>query len=401
MNNSIIISLGFFSITVFSKAQQVLEPQLDPCSDPSSEIYYTDACASRACLTNALPWHEGGNHVGPRGSNEAGTCNYYDFVLKSNNNLAMWIKPSTKVGIGESNPLAKLEVLEADPLFDEVDFNKLLVSVRSLVGNSSSYNNFQHNEWIYRNNNFPNPHGWSNANLHDALSVDVSFLTPLVDTRTYWDRNAQYGTQQWGDLNQLHLKIKNNFMQVMEQPNAPNTSVFNLNVDASQTFNAFEIYSEHNQKINFQIYGNGITKIGEQPNQHNTSMLNVNVSGGNAFEVYDQGTQKINFKVKANGYCYAREINVMPTNITFPDYVFASNYQLKSLNELETFIKTNKHLPNIPSAKEVEKEGINVADMQIKQMEKIEEAFLYILQLKKENDILKERLEQLEFQLKK
>ena len=86
----------------------------------------------------------------------------------------------------------------------------------------------------------------------------------------------------------------------------------------------------------------------------------------------------------------------MPTSTPFPDYVFAKDYKLKSLENLESFIKENKHLPNIPSASEVAISGINVGEMQIKQMEKIEEAFLYIIQLKKENEELKVRLQKLE-----
>jgi hypothetical protein len=128
-----------------------------------------------------------------------------------------------------------------------------------------------------------------------------------------------------------------------------------------------------------------------------TGRTEINTANIDAFVVKD-GTNAgiINFKVKNTGYVYAREINVMPVNITFPDYVFASNYKLRSIENLENYIVTNKHLPNIPSAKEVSENGINLADMQVKQMEKIEEAFLYIIQLKKENDALKERLKTLE-----
>ena len=86
----------------------------------------------------------------------------------------------------------------------------------------------------------------------------------------------------------------------------------------------------------------------------------------------------------------------MPTNIAFPDYVFASNYKLMPLKDVEDYVIKNKHLPNIPSAKEVEKEGINLSELQIKQMEKIEDIYLYIIELKKENDELKKRIDLLE-----
>ena len=67
------------------------------------------------------------------------------------------------------------------------------------------------------------------------------------------------------------------------------------------------------------------------------------------------------------------------------DYVFADEYKLMPLEELSRFIKTNKHLPNIPTAAEVEKNGIELGAMNAKLLEKIEELYLYILQQQNEN----------------
>ncbi len=71
------------------------------------------------------------------------------------------------------------------------------------------------------------------------------------------------------------------------------------------------------------------------------------------------------------------------------DYVFDKKYNLLSLKEVEKYIKTNKHLPNVPSAEEVAKEGIDMAKMDAKLLEKIEELTLYVIQLNK-------KIEQLE-----
>ena len=64
----------------------------------------------------------------------------------------------------------------------------------------------------------------------------------------------------------------------------------------------------------------------------------------------------------------------------WPDYVFKNDYKLKTFDELRGFIAQNNHLPNIPAAAEVEKNGIEVGDMQKRMMEKIEELTLYIIQ---------------------
>ena len=83
------------------------------------------------------------------------------------------------------------------------------------------------------------------------------------------------------------------------------------------------------------------------------------------------------------------------TSSLWPDYVFEKDYKLQPLAELEKYIKENKHLPNVPSAKDIEKEGIDVAKMQAKQLEKIEELTLYLIEMKKEIDLLKKENQEL------
>ncbi|MCZ2224133.1 MAG: hypothetical protein LC122_10955, partial [Chitinophagales bacterium] len=88
------------------------------------------------------------------------------------------------------------------------------------------------------------------------------------------------------------------------------------------------------------------------------------------------------------------------------DYVFEENYQLKPLSEVEQFIKTHKHLPNIPSAKEVKNSGVNLVEMNNKLLEKTEELTLYIIeqnkkleQQEKQNTILKNQVEEQQKQI--
>ncbi|MBC7775795.1 MAG: hypothetical protein H7246_10215 [Phycisphaerae bacterium] len=71
------------------------------------------------------------------------------------------------------------------------------------------------------------------------------------------------------------------------------------------------------------------------------------------------------------------------------DYVFSPDYKLKPLHEVEAFVKENKHLPNVPSAQEIVENGLDLAQMQAKQMEKIEELTLYLIEMKKEIEALK------------
>lgn len=72
------------------------------------------------------------------------------------------------------------------------------------------------------------------------------------------------------------------------------------------------------------------------------------------------------------------------------DYVFEPSYKLLSLEKVESFVKENKHLPNVPSAEEMSKNGLDVTTTSAKLMEKIEELTLYVIELNKEIKKLKE-----------
>jgi hypothetical protein len=102
-------------------------------------------------------------------------------------------------------------------------------------------------------------------------------------------------------------------------------------------------------------------------------------------------TNTAGYKLAVNGSARAKEV-VVETG--WADYVFDEAYKLKDLNEVENFIKQNKHLPNIPSASEIETNGLKVGETQKRMMEKIEELTLYIIQLKKEMDALKASINQ-------
>ena len=81
-----------------------------------------------------------------------------------------------------------------------------------------------------------------------------------------------------------------------------------------------------------------------------------------------------------NGNLEAQKVKVTATPGSVPDYVFQPNYKLKTLNELEEYIQANSHLPNIPNAKEIETNGQNLGELQLKLLEKIEELTLYMIE---------------------
>jgi len=87
-----------------------------------------------------------------------------------------------------------------------------------------------------------------------------------------------------------------------------------------------------------------------------------------------------NYRLFVEGGILTEKVKVaLRSSANWADYVFANDYKLMPLNEVEAFVKTNKHLPGIDSAEQLAKDGIDVAQMQSKQMEKIEELTLYII----------------------
>lgn len=97
------------------------------------------------------------------------------------------------------------------------------------------------------------------------------------------------------------------------------------------------------------------------------------------------------YKLYVEGAIRSRKVKVDQTS--WPDYVFADEYKLRSIAELEKFIQTNHHLPEVPSAKEVETSGLDLGDNQAVLLRKIEELSLYVIQLQKQIDELKNNQE--------
>lgn len=84
----------------------------------------------------------------------------------------------------------------------------------------------------------------------------------------------------------------------------------------------------------------------------------------------------------------ARAHSIVVNTQKTADFVFEPDYNLPSLDSTKTFIQENRHLPGIPSAKQMEKEGINVGDLQIDLLQKIEELTLHVISLQKQiNDL--------------
>jgi hypothetical protein len=106
------------------------------------------------------------------------------------------------------------------------------------------------------------------------------------------------------------------------------------------------------------------------------------------------GTQVPPYKLTVNGTLAARKVKV--TQDAWADFVFEDHYALPTLQSVEAHIKAKKHLPGIPSAGDIAEKGMDLGDMQQKQMQKIEELTLYVIELNKKLAAQQEVITQLE-----
>lgn len=101
------------------------------------------------------------------------------------------------------------------------------------------------------------------------------------------------------------------------------------------------------------------------------------------------GTKNPQAKLAVNGDLLAKEIRVSIASTDWPDYVFSDDYNKISLDELELYIKENGHLPGVPSAQEIDEVGsVNLGEMNVILLQKIEEMTLKLIEMEKLIDFL-------------
>lgn len=104
------------------------------------------------------------------------------------------------------------------------------------------------------------------------------------------------------------------------------------------------------------------------------------------------------YKLAVNGGIVCEEVKVI-TDVPDADYVFDANYNLKTISELETFVKEQKHLPNIPSAEQFKKDGYKVGEMDEMLLRKVEEFSLYLIEQNKRIEVLEKENKELKTKL--
>lgn len=265
------------------------------------------------------------------------------------------------------------------------------------------------------------PSSSTNTNIITADASGNLFTqsASTLFTSSGWNLNgnAATATDFIGTTNTQSLNFSVNNIQSMTLDNGGNLSVSTAGISSYQ-----KLYVETSkQNDGIQVNQTGTTAAtldlnasggaGKRWALHSTGSGNSQGAGHLLFwdwttnqermRINEDGKVRIgNMANLPSGYKLFVEEGILTEKVkvavlnsgAWADYVFAADYNLKPLSEVEAFIKENKHLPNVPSADELVKDGLDLGKMQATQMEKIEELTLYIIEMKKEIEMLKNQI---------
>ncbi|MEI7628949.1 MAG: hypothetical protein WCJ80_11955 [Bacteroidota bacterium] len=245
---------------------------------------------------------------------------------------AMAVKNNGFVGIGTDDPKAKLHVVSKPILGTTVGAVETLTKIDAQV---TSGNTLSITDYTVRDAN-GSASNWESASYIRGLDVDNYFVS------------------QSGVLNGL-------FCWTKLKPKAGKVEFGS----ASKTY------------LSMDATGSMLS-----------SKVGINISSQRA-------NQTPRAELEVNGTILASEVKVESVS-NFADFVFDKDYKLRDLKEVNSYIEENGHLPEIPSAKEVKENGMNLVDMQVKLLQKVEEMTLYIIAQEKKMKAMQQRLDRLD-----
>ncbi|MBV7531177.1 hypothetical protein [Chitinophaga sp. sic0106] len=226
---------------------------------------------------------------------------------------------------------------------------------------------------------------------YTGLHTSSMFIFNMPGTST---GSLQLEAFFWGDL-KYRNKVDDKSWSTWNKIATANVDLWNLDANRNQRY-----YFAAGGTTYIQGYGN---KPFQVMNSVGASILTI---GANA--EMSIGTQPVaGYKLAVAGAILAEKIKVKAAG-NWPDYVFETGYELPTLQQLEAFIKINKHLPGVPSATDMKNADVDVLELNATLLKKVEELTLYLLQqqkeigaIREENVSLRQELEKIKISLNK
>lgn len=287
------------------------------------------------------------------------------------------------IGIGDSNPVSKLHISSLSYVSDQIfdPSTNILIENTSNAWRTSTgirFKNFKGNFTLglYGNNNDIN-------NTFRIYNGDnLNFII---------DQNGSIGIGNSSN-SKLHLNATS---YLEDQIFDPSTNILIENNSTAWRTSTGIRFKNFKGDFTMGIYGK---------NDSNNNTFRI-YNGNNLNFTIDQigrvgiGTSNPDSELTVNGTIHANEV-IVDLNVPAPDYVFEDDYELQSLQDIKEYISINKHLPEIPSALDISKKGIDLGDMNMKLLKKVEELTLHMIRieeelqkLKKENSELKQSMD--------
>jgi len=292
---------------------------------------------------------------------------------------------SGSVGIGTISPSTLLHVRGnynggSDNLIPQMLFENANTSTSGYVGSivrvrtGTGYTGGYPEIWIEANT----LNGLGLTKLRTVSNTDMAFYTNDIEKmRLTSSGNVGIGTESPSFRLSVQGTIQGRGIGYFTQ----STPINSLAIDASST-SLHKIFT--NAAVDLAIGTNNSADQFYLKSNGNVGIGTVSVND-------------INYKLFVETGIRTRKIKVDQS--TWSDYVFSSTYKLPTLKEVEEFVKQYKHLPDVPSAQEVEKNGIDLGDNQAILLKKIEELTLYIIDINKKVDKLSEENQELKKKL--
>jgi hypothetical protein len=307
--------------------------------------------------------------------------------------------PQVNVGISTRNPRVKLDVIGAGYL-QKVSLGNISSFTSSSLLNIKSYPTTASTDKIVTISNTAN----DLFSLNNAGQLDFNGNFNMNFTGQQGPGFEIFKiTSQFGDA--LTLSNARDFYftgQIFIDGITSSTSsnpLFELSTDNQKRFNvnsngSFGFNTGNLDYIQYNLYSNKSVAFNlkhDMQGDYDMSMyIEVNRELARPIHIKNSLTNKDLFTVWGNGVVNARkiyaeevEVRTDAMGISWPDYVFENNYELKKLSEVEKYIKENKHLEGVPSQAEIEKSGVNIGEMNAILLKKIEELTLYVIELEK------------------
>jgi hypothetical protein len=303
------------------------------------------------------------------------------FRIDANANLqdAFSVQRDGKVGIGTSAPLTNLQITGTSfESFTGIERGSLAISAPYKADYFTSI------DFLYNPNSKPTAriaakHSGNGSRL--IFGTSNSYASGITNVAMVIDNNGRVGIGTSNPSTELEVSGKINI--------------------SSTTDSYVGLFQNNNVNLTLGSTSSSQPRIILFGSASPTTPGSIYIAAPNHIRLMGNigiNTSNPTYPLTVNGTIRSKKVIV---DTGWSDFVFDDDYKLMPLHEVEAFIKTNRHLPEIPSAREVEENGVSLGEISASLLQKIEELTLYVIDLKKENEQQQQLIEEQGKQLKK